>query len=79
VTTLSGHLNIGQTYKQQRELRSKCSEIEKAGGGGEEELSEKLFCVVKTILSYLCLFFSTKMFQMCAVSLRHPINNNKVR
>jgi hypothetical protein len=34
VATLSGHLTIGQTYKHQRELRSKCSEIENAGRGG---------------------------------------------
>jgi hypothetical protein len=38
LTTLSGYLNIGWTlFEQQRELRSKCGEMEKAVEG---EISE---------------------------------------
>jgi hypothetical protein len=51
--SVSGHLNTGWIFcEQQRELMSRCSEIEKYVWKGEEEgVHEQLFHVVKLVLS----------------------------
>jgi hypothetical protein len=58
VETLSRHLNAGRSlWEQQRELRSKCSEMEKAG--------EKTILVIISCGENLALFiFSTEMFKL---------------
>jgi hypothetical protein len=66
--TLSGHLNTGRTlYEQQRELRSKCSEVE---GGGTFWVA--VSCGENCILIALFIF-SRRMFKMCALFLRNSV------
>lgn len=60
VATLSGHLHTGRTpCKQQQELKSKRSELEK--GGGKDFISSCSSCENCTLLARFT--FSTKMFK----------------
>jgi hypothetical protein len=68
--SVSGNLNTRWTlYEQQRELRSKCSEIEE---GPENTFRPDVSCGENCTL--LALFiFSKEMFKMCMFLLGHPV------
>jgi hypothetical protein len=67
VATFSGHLNTRWTLcEQERELRSKCNEVEKSGG---KTFWVTVSCDESCTRLHLCIF-STKMFKICALFSR---------
>jgi hypothetical protein len=68
--SVSWHLNTGWTLRErQRELSSKCSEMEK---GGEKIFRVSVSCGENCTL--LALFIlSAKLFKMCALLFGHPV------